>query len=84
MPNLQALRVVRMIKRHGVPATLTSTGRVVGSWLPGEADRLRGVARWREVYRRLRRTRDRRTSVRLTAAAWRHGVTLSGSATEDS
>lgn len=72
-----------MIKRHGVPATLTSTGRVVGSWLPGEADRLRGVARWREVYRRFRRTRGRRTSLMLTAASWRHGVTLSGSTTSE-
>ena len=69
-----------MIHRHGVPATLTSAGRVAQTWLPGPADRLTGWRRWWEVYRRLRRHHGRWTGLRLTAAAWRHGVTLSGPA----
>jgi len=72
-----------MIKRHGVPATLTSAGRVVASWLPGEADSLIGLARWREVYRRFRRSHGCRVALQMTAAAWRHGVTLSGSTTRE-
>lgn len=67
-----------MIRRHGVPSTLTTAGTVVQYWLPGEADRLRGAARWLEVYTRLRRKYGRAPALLLTAAAWRHGVTLSG------
>jgi hypothetical protein len=69
-----------MIRRHGVPATLLHTGRVVHTWLPGQADQLAGWRRWWEVYRRFRRQHGRRVALRLTAAAWRHGVTLSGPA----
>jgi hypothetical protein len=69
-----------MIRRHGVPATLTSTGRVSHTWLPGEADRLTGWRRWWEVCRRFRHHHGWPTALRLTAAAWRHGVTLSGPA----
>ena len=69
-----------MIHRHGVPATLTSTGRVSQTWLPGEADRLTGWRRWWEVYQRLRNHHGRLAGLRLTVAAWRHGVTLSGPA----
>lgn len=67
------------MKRHGLPATLTSTGRVVPSFTPGPAEALTGVARWREVYGRLRKSYGTWDSLRLTVAAWRHGVTLSGS-----
>lgn len=66
--------------RHGVPSTLTSAGRVVQTWLPGEADSLRGTARWREAYRRLRLHHGRRAALRLTLAAWRNGMVLSGPA----
>lgn len=40
------------MKRHGVPATITSTGRVSQSFVPGPAESLTGVHRWAEVYRR--------------------------------
>lgn len=69
-----------MIRRHGVPATLTSTGRVVGSWTPGEANALRGFARWHETYRRLRQAHSIGRALTITVAAWRHGVVLSGEA----
>ena len=68
------------MKRHGVPATLTSAGRVVTTWNPGEAESLTGWLRWREVWARLRQQHTRRTSVRLLLAAWRHGVALGGPA----
>ena len=64
--------------RHGVPSTLTTAGTVSQTWVPGEADVLRGAARYLEVYTRFRRKHGRRQALRLTAAAWRHGVTLSG------
>lgn len=66
------------MNRHGVPATLTSTGRITSTWLPGDADSLAGLARWREVWRRLRTRYNRRQSLRVAISAWRHGVTLSG------
>lgn len=64
--------------RHGVPATLTTTGRVVSTWVPGEADVLTGLARWREVWGRLRTQYGRWQALRIMVAAWRHGVVLSG------
>jgi hypothetical protein len=63
--------------RHGVPATITSTGRVTQTWTPGPDNRLRGPRRYAEAWRRLRQQHDRRTSARLLAAAWRHGFVLS-------
>jgi hypothetical protein len=69
-----------MPTRHGVPATLTSTGRVVSTWLPGEANALTGLRRWREVWHRLRLAHNRRSALRVLVAAWRHGVVLSGPA----
>ena len=38
------------------PSSLTTTGRVVTSYLPGEANDLLGWARHREVLRRFRRS----------------------------
>jgi hypothetical protein len=68
------------MKRHGVPATLTSTGRIASTWIPGEADRLTGRHRWVEVWTRFRQQHPRFTSARLLVAAWRHGVVLGGPA----
>lgn len=67
-----------MITRHGVPATLTSTGRVVQSWDPGPADRLTGIPRLVEIWARFRHAHPRPQAARLLYAAWRHGVALSG------
>ncbi len=66
--------------RHGVHPTLTSTGRVVHSWVPGPADKLHGPSRWLEVWARLRQAHSRCHAARILIAAWRHGVTLSGPA----
>lgn len=65
------------MKRHGVPSTITSTGRVVQSWLPGEANDLPEHLRLLEAWIRLRKQHNRRTAARLLAAAWRHGFVLS-------
>jgi hypothetical protein len=65
------------MRRHGVPATITSTGRIAHSWTPGPDDSLPTLRRYREAWRRLRQKHDRRTSTRLLAAAWRHGFVLS-------
>lgn len=67
-----------MIKRHALPATLTSTGRVTTAWVPGPAEALTGVPRWREIYARLRQVYAPLQAARLLCGAWRHGVTLSG------
>jgi hypothetical protein len=65
------------MRRHGVPATITSTGRVTSTWLPGEDDTLTGLPRMREAWRRLRHHHGRLTTARLVLAAWRHGFVLS-------
>lgn len=43
------------MKRHGVPATITSTGRISQAFVPGSAEALSGLPRLVEVYRRFRR-----------------------------
>lgn len=65
------------MKRHGVPATITSTGRISQAFVPGSAEALSGPPRWVEVYRRFRRSHSRRSALRLTVAAFRHGCVLS-------
>jgi hypothetical protein len=65
------------VKRHGVPSTITSTGRVVQSWTPGPDNALPPPSRYLEAWRRFRRKHNRRTSARLLVAAWRHGFALS-------
>jgi hypothetical protein len=65
------------MKRHGVPATITSTGRVTGTWTPGEANDLPEHLRLLEAWARLRTRHNRRTALRLLVAAWRHGFVLS-------
>jgi hypothetical protein len=67
-----------MTTRHGVPSTITTTGRVVQTWLPGEANNLTGMRRLWELWRRLRRQHNRRMSWRIAVAAHRHGYVLSG------
>lgn len=63
---------------HGVPSTVTSVGRVVRSWTPGPANRLKGVDRYREVYARLNSRWRLRVTIRLMFSLWRHGFVLSG------
>jgi hypothetical protein len=58
------------------PSSLTTTGRVVTSYLPGEANDLLGWARHREVLRRFRRSHGPLTALWLTLATHRHGVAL--------
>lgn len=65
------------MKRHGVPATITSAGRVTQTWTPGEANDLPERLRLLEAWVRLRRRHNRRTAARLLAAAWRNGFVLS-------
>lgn len=66
------------MKRHAIPSTLTSAGRVVQTWLPGEAECLRGLSRWREVYQRYHQQHRALVALGLAIASWRHGVALSG------
>lgn len=66
------------MRRHALPSTLTSAGRVTQTWLPGPAESLHGLPRWVEVYKRLRQQHGIRFSLRATVVAWRHGVCLSG------
>lgn len=65
------------MKRHGVPATITSTGRIAQTWTPGEANDLPEHLRLLEAWSRLRCRHGRWASARLLAAAWRHGFVLS-------
>lgn len=68
-------------RRHAIPSTLMESGRVVRVApleLAGPADALVGVARYREVYRRLRRSHDRRAALGLMFGVWRFGVVLQG------
>lgn len=65
------------MRRHGVPATITSTGRVTQTWTPGPDNQLTGLRRLHEAWRRLRHQHDRRAALRILAAAWRHGFVLS-------
>ncbi|MET0701674.1 MAG: hypothetical protein ABWY93_18645 [Mycobacterium sp.] len=67
-----------MFTRHAAPATLTSMGRVCATYTPGNADTLRGPARFNEVYLRLRQRYNRRAAARLTLTAYRTGIALSG------
>lgn len=70
------------IRRNAGPSTLTSGGRVCSTYTPGDADKLRGPARFAEVYRRLRRRFGPRSALRMAWAAWRFGVVLSGDRTD--
>lgn len=65
------------MKRHGIPSTITSTGRVSPAFVPGPDEALTGVSRWIEVHRRFRRQHSQFDALRLTVSAWRHGCVLS-------
>jgi hypothetical protein len=58
------------------PASLTTAGQVVTTYMPGPANDLIGLDRVREMWCRFRQQHGRATTVRLLWAARRHGLAL--------